>query len=204
MYPLIEIKTVPIELEFKVTHAKLEHTQGTAELEISRDEGGGVKIQSRAIQLDMDTFESRNSIRPTTIRATEQNAQLGKQAAYEATATYAQQGQLLLSAKIGQELVTQFAADAQTKDLKTNVGLQFLPTVGPDIDWIPGEMNISYEMDKLNFDWRISQTDLEFIPGEIEISVKQQPDVIIKYVGGPLYVPPSSDPEYEPDVDVQA
>jgi len=29
------------------------------------------------------------------------------------------------------------------------------------------------------------------------------PDVIIKYVGGPLYVPPSADPDYQP-VDVQA
>jgi hypothetical protein len=202
MDPLIEIKTVPIELELKVTHAKLEYAQGTAELEISRDKGG-LSIHSRAIRLNLDTFESRNSISPTTIRATEQNAQKGQQAAYEATATYAQQGQLLLNAKIGQELVTQFAAEAQTRDLKTNVGIQFLPTVGPDISWTPGEMNIRYEMDKLNFDWRVNQTQFEFTPGDIEISVKQQPDVIIKYVGGPLYVPPSSDPDYEP-VDVEA
>jgi hypothetical protein len=202
MDPLIEIKTVPIELEFKVTHAKLEHTQGTAELEISRDEGG-LSIRSRAIRLNLDTFESRTSVTPTTIQATEQNAQAGRQAAYEASATYAQRGQLLLNIKVGQELVTQFAAEDQTKDLKTNVGLQFLPTVGPDISWEPGEMNIRYEMDKLNFDWRINQTNLEFIPGDIEISVKQKPDVVIKYVGEPLYVPPSSDPNYEP-VDEQA
>jgi hypothetical protein len=202
MDPLIEIKTVPIELELKVTHAKLEHVQGTAELEISRDQGG-LSIHSRAIRLNLDTFESRTSISPTTIQATEQNAQAGQQAAYEATATYAQQGQLLLNAKIGQELVTQFAADAQTRDLKTNVGIQFLPTVGPDISWTPGEMSIRYEMDKLNFDWRVNQPQFEFTPGDIEISVKQQPDVIIKYVGGPLYVPPSSDPDYEP-VDVEA
>ena len=32
---------------------------------------------------------------------------------------------------------------------------------------------------------------------------RQRPDVIIKYVGGPLYVPPSSDPNYEP-IDMQA
>jgi hypothetical protein len=202
MDPLIEIKTVPIELEFKVTHAKLEHTQGTAELEISRDEGG-LSIRSRAIRLNLDTFESRTSVTPTTIQATEQNAQKGRQAAYEASATYAQRGQLLLNIKVGQELVTQFAAEDQTKNLKTNVGLQFLPTVGPDISWEPGEMNIRYEMDKLNFDWRVNQTDLQFIPGDIEISVKQQPDVVIKYVGEPIYVPRSSDPNYEP-VDEQA
>lgn len=40
MGPLIEITNVPIEIEMKVSHAKLEYTRGTAELEISRDNGG--------------------------------------------------------------------------------------------------------------------------------------------------------------------
>ena len=202
MYPLIEIKTVPIEIEMKVTHAKMEYSRGTAELEISRGDGG-LSIKSRPIRLNIDTFEARNSVCPTAMRSVEQYAQQGKQASYEATATYAQQGQMLLDAKIGQELVTQFAADAQNRNLKTNVGLEFLPSVGPEISWDPGEMQIRYEMDKLNFDWRVNQPQFEFTPGDIELSVKQQPDVVIKYIGGPLYVPPSADPEYQP-IDVEA
>lgn len=198
MYPLIEIKTVPIEIEMKVTDAKLEYTRGTADLEISRA-NGGLSIRSRPIRLNLDTFEARNSVVPTTMRSIEQYAQKGQESAYEATAIYAQQGQLLLNAKIGQELVTQFAADAQARNIKTNVGLQFLPSVGPEISWTPAEMTIHYEMDKLNFDWRMNQPQFKFTPGGIEISVKQQPDVIIKYVGGPLYVPPSADPNYEPE-----
>ncbi len=198
MYPLIEIKTVPIEIEMKVTDAKLEYTRGTADLEISRA-NGGLSIRSRPIRLNLDTFEARNSVVPTTMRSIEQYAQKGQESAYEATAIYAQQGQMLLNAKIGQELVTQFAADAQARNIKTNVGLQFLPSVGPEISWTPAEMTIHYEMDKLNFDWRMNQPQFKFTPGDIEISVKQQPDVIIKYVGGPLYVPPSADPNYEPE-----
>ena len=50
---------------------------------------------------------------------------------------------------------------------------------------------------------RMNNAKFEFIPGDIEITVKQQPDVIIKYVGGPLYVPPSADPNYTP-TDVEA
>ncbi|MBQ2698018.1 MAG: hypothetical protein IJF59_05015 [Clostridia bacterium] len=202
MTPLIEIKTVPIEIEMKVTNAKLEYTRGTADLEISRGDGG-LQIKSRPIRLNIDTFEMRNSIVPTTVRSVQQSAQQGKEAAYEATATYAQQGQLLLNAKVGQELVTQFAADAQTRDLKTNVGIKFMPSVGPEISWDPGELNIRYEMEKLNLDWRLNQPQFQFTPGDIEISVTQQPDVVIKYVGGPLYVPKSADPNYEP-IDVQA
>lgn len=201
MFPLIEITTVPIEIEMKTTQAKFEHVHGTADLEVSRNQGG-LNIRSRPIRLNLDTFEARNSVSPTAVRSIEQNAQRGNQAAYEATATYARQGQLLLTVKMGQELVTQFAAEAQTKDLKTNVGLQFLPSTGPEISWDPGELNIRYEMDKLNFDWRMQDPQMKFTPGDIEISVKQMPDVIIKYVGGPLYVPPSADPDYEP-VDVE-
>lgn len=201
MYPLIEITTVPIEIEMKTTRARLEQVHGTAEVEISRDQGG-LNIRSRPIRLNLDTFEARNSISPTAMRSIEQSSQRGQQAAYEATATYAQQGQVLLKAKIGEEMVTQFAAQAQTKNLKTNVGIQFLPTTGPEISWDKAELNIRYEMDKLNFDWRLNDPKLKFTPGDIEISIKQMPDVIIKYVGGPLFVPPSADPNYEP-VDVE-
>ena len=89
MPQLIEIKSVPIEIEMKVSHAKLEYTRASAELEISRD-SGGLSIRSRPIRLKMDTFEMRNSIMPSPSRNVEQRAQKGRQAAYQATATYAQ------------------------------------------------------------------------------------------------------------------
>ena len=173
MYPLIEIKTVPIEIEMKTTNARLEYKRGIAEMEISRDKGG-MNIKSRPIKVQMDTFEARNSLSPTPMRSVVQAAQAGRQAAYEATATYARHGQLLLNAKVGEELV-----------------------------WEGGEMQIRFEMDKLNFDWKVDSAGFEFVPGDIEISITQMPDVIIKYVGGAIYVPPSADPNYKP-VDIQA
>lgn len=197
MYPLIEITTIPIELELKVTRPHMEQVRSTAEMEITRDQGG-LQIKSRPIRLNIDTFEARNSLSPTLARDIKQNAQEGQQAAYEATATYARQGQLLLTAKIGEELVTRFAEEAMTKDIKTNVGIQFLPKGGAELSWDKGEMEIRYDMDKLNFDWRIGNGDFNFVPGDIEISVSQQPDILIKYVGGPIYVPPSADPNYVP------
>lgn len=201
-YPLIEITSVPIKIEMQITDAKLEYSRGSVDMEITRDKGG-MSIKSKPIRLNLDTFEARNSVVPTLANQIKSSAQAGRQAAYEATATYAQQGQLLLHAKIGEEMVTQFAMDAQNRDLKTNVGLQFLPTQGADISWDKAELNIRYEMDKVNFDWRNLQGSFEFTPGDIQIEVTQKPDVIIKYVGGPLYVPPSSDPNYTP-IDVKA
>ncbi len=203
MYPLIEIKTVPIEIEMKIKDARLEYSRGTAEMEISRSGSGEMNIKSRPIRLKMDTFEARNSVSPTPIRSIVQAAQRGKQAAYEATATYARQGELLLNAQIGENVLAKIAAQPVQEDIKMEFGLDFLPKGGVNIDWEPAEMQIRYEMDKLNFDWKIEDASFEFVPGDIEISVAQQPDVIIKYVGGALYVPPSADPNYKP-VDIEA
>lgn len=202
MRQLLEITSVPIEIEMRTSRAQLQYTRGTAELEVSRDKGG-LSIKSRPIQLNMDTFEMRQSIVPTAPRSIEQSAQKGRQAAYSATAALAQEGELYLKAKIGEDVQAQLAKTAISKEMFSQPGMTFIPSEGPEIDWNPGEMNIRYEMDKLNFDWRVNQPQFEFTPGDIELSVKQQPDVIIKYVGGPLYVPPSSDPNYEP-VDVEA
>ena len=201
MKPLIEITTVPIQIEMKTTNAKLEYARGTAEMEVSRDKGG-LQIKSRPIRVNIDTFEARNSITPTAVRSIEQAAQKGRQAAYTATATIAQQGKLMMETKLGEEVITKFAKDAYKENIR-DVGLDFLPSVPPEITWDVGEMNIRYEMDKLNFDWKIGGGSFEFTPRDIEFTVTQRPEVLIKYVGGPIYVPPSSDPNYEP-IDIKA
>lgn len=200
MEQLLNIKTVPIQIDIKVNHARLEYTRGTADLEITRD-NGGLNIHSRPIRLRLDTFEARNSLSPTTMRSVEQSAQKGQQAVFDSMAQASRQGKLLLQAKVGQELVTQFSKEST--QINTDFKMTWLPSTGPNIQWDDAEMSIRYEMDKLNFNWKINEGNYNFIPGNIEISVAQQPDVIIEYVGGPLYVPPSADPDYKP-IDVNA
>lgn len=201
MYPLIEITTVPIEIQMKVTNARLEYARGTAQMEISRDRGG-LNIRSQPIRVNIDTFEARSSIVPTTAQSIQQQAQQGVQGAYQATAVTAQQGRMMMEARIDQDVIPQLARQ-ETMGQPTNVNIEFLPGAAPDISWTGGEMSIRYEMDKLNFDWRMDQMHFTFVPGDIEFTMTQRPDVVIKYVGGPLYVPPSADPNYEP-IDVKA
>ena len=80
MEQLLEITRVPIEIEMKTSRAQLEYTRGTAELEVSRDKGG-LSIQSRAIQLNIDTFEMRSSIVHTPNHANHQEAEHDQPAA---------------------------------------------------------------------------------------------------------------------------
>ena len=196
MRPLIEIQTIPIEIQMKTTNAHLEYARGTAQMEVSRDRRG-LQIRSQPIRVNIDTFEARSSIVPTTAQSIQQGAAQGQRAAYEATAVLAQEGRMMMEAKIDQDVIPQLAQQ-KTVDQPAQLGIQFLPEVGPDISWTGGGMSNRYEMDKLNFDWRMNQMQFTFVPGDIEFKVTQQPDVVIKYIGGPLYVPPSADPNYEP------
>lgn len=205
MEQLLEIKTVPIKYELKVNHASLEYQNSTAEVEISRDKGG-MKIKSRPIKLRLDTYEARNSVVPTTKTMISQKAQQGKNVAYNATANYGREGQLLLNAKVGQgaEVLNQIFAE-RTAEPTGDFVLDFIPKGGADIDWEEPEFNIEYQMDKLNFDTKIQKGDIEFIPGNIELSILQYPDIQIEYVGGPIYVPPSAAEIFEGhQVDVEA
>lgn len=205
MEPLIKITTIPISYELKINNAQLERKSGTAELEISREKGG-MQIKSRPIRVKLDTFEARNSITPTTKTSVEQFAQKGRTAAYEATAQFAQEGQLMLRAKLGEggDTLNQIFAQrtaAPTGDFQ----LAFLPTTGANINWEDSSLLIEYQMDKLNFDLKMNKGEFEFIPGDIELIISQLPDVKIEYMGSPIYVPPSAAAHFSGEVvDVKA
>ena len=185
---LIEIRSVPIEIEMKISPARLEYTRGTADLEISRDEGM-LSIKSKPIKVNIDSYDARSSVIPSLADSLRQYAQYGRQAAYEASATYATHGQLLLKARIGEDMIAQFAREVTDKHMETNVCIKFIPQEPVKLDWDPAELNIRFEMDKLNLDWKMNKAQFEFIPGNIEISITQMPDVIIEYVGGPVIFP---------------
>ena len=207
MYPLIEITSVPIEIRMKTTNATLEYTRGTAEMEISRSDKG-IDIKSRPIKLKLDTFESHAaaaSAAATTRGVTpppqiDQTARAEQQSTYEATSAYSDQGQIMLNARFGQEMLPQSAPEPAAEPAPQERAAEENASAN---DWQDGQMEIRYEMDKLNFDWKIDKGEFEFTPGDIELIVEQEPKVIIKYTGGPIYVPRSADPNYEP-VDVKA
>ena len=201
MNQLIRITTVPIQYELKVNNARLEYSRAKAELEISRNEGG-LSIKSRPVKLNLDSSEARNSVVPTTARSVAQTAQAGKEAAYSATAQLVQEGKLLLKADIGQDVIGQIMQQ-RTAPATGEFQLGFTPSAPVDINYEAADLTINYEMDKLNFDLKVANGNFEFIPGNIEMSITQHPDVVIEYIGGPLYVPPSADPNYEP-IDVRA
>lgn len=201
MDQLIKITTVPIQYELKVNNARLEYSRSSAELEIHKNEGG-LSIKSRPVKLNINSFNARNSVVPTTATSVKQAAEKGQQAAYSATAQMVQEGNLLLKADIGQDAIGQILQQ-RTAQPTGEFQLGFTPSAPVDIDYEAPDLTINYEMDKLNFDLKVANGNFEFIPGDIEMSITQRPQVLIEYIGGPIYVPKSANPDYEP-LDVRA
>lgn len=227
MVPLIEIKTVPIEIQMKTTSASLEYTRGTAEMEISRSEQGSVDVKSRPIQVQLDTFQPRNaSFQSAATNALSQSAQMAQSVsaaqgvpaaqgaaagpqfsngAYEATTAYVDQGHIQLNARLGQYAAApaNAAYEVGGANSAAYTPADTAPKTAMNVQWEDGAMQIRYSMDKLNFDWKIDRGEFKFTPGDIEITVAQRPSITFKYTGGPLYVPRSADPNYKP-VNVEA
>lgn len=187
MKQLIQITTIPIAYELQIEKARVEHHEGTAKLEISGNQGEPVQIKSQPIKLNLDTYESGNSILGTNLGVGESGK--GVSAIYQATVSMDSDGQLLLKGKISDNLN------------KTNTAQ--LSKSNGNISMNQADLTIRYQMDKMNFDMKVANGNFEFVPGDISIEITQYPGVQIEYVGGPIYVPPSADPNFE-SVDVKA
>ena len=194
MDQLLSIRTTPIAVEILIDNAHVKYNSRLPKVEVSRQEGG-LQMKADPIKINIDTFEMRQSIglksNTTLINEAAQN---GIKIAYQATATIAQEGNEL--ADPNGMSIAQIAASKLNQQVET--ALEFLPKDGPDISWDGGKLSIHYQMDELNMNWDTAGlTNFEFRPGKIEFEVKQMPKVEIEYLGGPIYVPPSADPEHK-------
>ncbi len=191
MEQLLQITRIPIRYEMKITNARLEQHHGSASVQIHRQKGG-LQIQNRPSRLHMDTYDARNSIVPTTKTSIYQAAVRGQQRAASVTARYAREGRILMEAQPmdGGQTIKQIMAE-RMEPATGDFQLAFLPTAPVNISASEPSLMMNYQMDKLYFDWRIDNGDVEFIPGDVEISITQYLDVQIEYVGDPMYVPPS-------------
>ena len=198
MEPLLKIRTIPLEYEMTIQHARLERGKSSPPLvEMSR-ERGGFNIQTRPAKLLLDTYEARGSIVPTTRMAVYQNAQRGLQAAGQAAQSYASEASRMKWSKPGEggEMLDQSLA--QRMQLPPGeFQLGFIPSARAEITYQPGSITMNYQMDRLMFDAKLNNGDVEYIPWSIEFVITQWPDVQIEYMGRPVYVPPSAAERFE-------
>lgn len=195
MEQLLNITNVPMKYEMTVTRARLEYQAQQSQVELDRIKGG-LQIHNRPAKLLINTLDARNSMVPTLSLSVKQFAEKGRQAALDAAGQYSMEARQMMDAKPGQDVLTQIAA--QRAALPTGeFGLAFIPKVGPEIQYQEPDFRMQYQADKLQFDIRVSNGNVEYVPGEINMNITQWPDVVIEYLGKPLYVPPSVAERFE-------
>lgn len=94
--------------------------------------------------------------------------------------------------------------DGQAREIRfkqTNRSIESMTSKASAVGTDAGTMQISIPMSQLASGMpEANNFNTEFLPPDLQLVVTQRADVIIKYVGGPIYVPPSSDPNYTPPI----
>ena len=213
MKPLLEITTVPIVLEYKVNRARLEKVNSNAVVELSRSDRG-VRARSRPIRMNIDSLERRRGGQMPRVSGTQNNDNKvtmppaniatspprrrpnaagapNNNATYSASARVLDNGNIQIDMQFSSEAVEQISAQFES----ARDSAKFISDY-PNPEFSPQDFSVTYEIDKMIFDRTASMRniELEFVPADLEFSILEYPSVTIEYVGEPIYVPPSANP----------
>ncbi|MBP5605378.1 MAG: hypothetical protein J6X60_07520 [Ruminiclostridium sp.] len=204
---LLNITSVPIKVEINITKAqlsnpKVNNPEKALKLNIKTDKGE-LRIHSEPPKIRIDTYAARSSMgygQYNNSDFVKRNANDGLSIAYQGTAKIVNEGDQLVKGVSPAEIAAQNNKAGQT----IQTIMDFLPKEGADVTFEDGVLNINYDAGEVNIDWDNAGVEpLEFIPGKVEFEITQMPSVQIEYLGEPIYVPPQSDPNYVPKVDVR-
>jgi len=182
MDQLLEIHSVPIVIKYNVNREPVEKDM-TANVEVSKNDNDNVvSMKSQSIQVNLDSMRNESGKGDTD----EYTASDGRSDEYSANAIFTDNGEI----SVDYQKILNQTSRHKVSAPKSDINLD--------------QLNVQYEMDKVNFNFKMADSKVEFTPADLEFTIEQRPEVVVKYIGGPIYVPPSSDPNYEPEVDVKA
>ena len=183
MGPLITIETVPIKIEYNESKSEHRTALQSAKLNVSRGDHS-LTIQSDPISI------------PVTDTLTRSSTNNWSDLTYTATTQYLGSGNLRMNVQM------QNAADNSFQYQQFGRGIDNM------IDYFPDHSGSSNQIENIQIDFDMSgvfnsnstadTVDTSFYPPDLEFKVVETAKAIVKYVGGPIYVPPSADPEYDP------
>ncbi|MBQ4165532.1 MAG: hypothetical protein IJD85_04330 [Oscillospiraceae bacterium] len=195
---LLQITTIPISIEIKVTNAKFELADDRQPKVNITTQNGGYVMKAEPLKINIDTYEARKSLgygHMSDGDMLKQKASEGFTLPFQGTAKVASEGNQLARGVSASDIAIQNARAGATIETI----MEFLPKEGADITFDGGKLNIDYQMGSQEIDWDITERlPMEFIPGSVELIVRDRPRVEIEYVGEPIYVPASANPNYEP------
>ena len=191
---LLKITSTPMKYELEVESAKLEYQQDfTPSCDIT-DTPSQLEMHSQNAEVRIDTYEARKSLGLTNIEdSIQQYAAKGKEHISKLTQEYVQTGKEMAQIQDG----TRISDIVKQKMLQQpTLYTTFLPSEGADISWDPAQLDVNYEPGDVNLDWQIKDNNYIYTPGSVRMKITEYAHIDIEYLGGPMYVPPSADPNY--------
>lgn len=187
MSQLIKITTIPIKIAVNVEKGHFEQVEPTYHQRVQRAqqvEQSQIETQQQpytpqTVQQKKDTYVPTNSIQ-TTIPL--EFATINNVLAMRVGNSEGQFSDAVAvpAAQIKQERVTHESSNQ----------IAYVPDNANEIKWQPSALSLQIDMN-------INDPEMKYVPGSISFEIEQYPTVEVEYLGGPLYVPPSSDPNYK-------
>ena len=194
---LLQITTTPMKYELEIEHAKLEHQQEFMSEAKMTTTAPKLSIQSSNAEVQIDTYEARKSLGLQRIGDfIDMEAQNGKDSINQKTREYVEIGKEMSNIHENATIPSIYQQKMLSEATSGSLYTAFLPSSGADISWKPAEISMSYDAGDISTDWQIAQNTMSYVPGSVRMKILEYADVNIEYLGGPMYVPPSADPNY--------
>lgn len=195
MKMLLEITSTPAKYELEIAHARLEYQSDfTPDVNIS-SEPAKVNIHTKDTKVRIDTYEARKSLGLYNSDDQARNAaEIGRASIAEKTRNYVEIGRQMAKIENG-ATIPQIMNQKMLE--QPQLYTAFLPKGGARISWDPPEINVNVDKGSMELDWENVKNTMNYIPGYARVKIIQRASIEIKYIGDPLYVPPSANPNYE-------
>jgi hypothetical protein len=197
---LLSYTTIPINVEISVVQGRLQPANAPKpQIRVTTGDGG-IQVEAEKATINIDTYAARSSMGYGNYNFADlkkKEADKGWSFAYQGTARIVSEGNAYARGTTASQLAKRNNSAGKT----IQTVMEHIPKAGADVTFDKGELNIHYQMKDIDIDWaNIKTVPLKFIPGRVDINITQYPDIIIEYVGRPIYVPPSADPLYNTKV----
>jgi len=185
--PLLEMKSIPMSIEYKINNARYEIENVNVPVEITQN-NNVYELRMESAKLNMDKVEVYHSQAYDNSASDAKNILMqGNSALYEVSSSYADKGNFKLDIKILNNTNSKIAMKRFESDVNFNLK-----------SWTPQDISLKYDFNSINLSINGDNSQLKFIPGNIEFIIKEYPRIEYKYLGEPIYVPESANPNYKP------
>lgn len=183
MQQLITIETIPISIKYVEKESSANIDGMSARLQLAKQDNN-ISIKSKPVRIKMDSFVQNNKAKTYNLT-------------YTATAQYSDDGNLKLNVEMDNTEANNYVIRQFGRGFTDILG--YLTHDSQYSSYEFNNMQINFDLSQLpNALPAVNNIDTSFMPPDFEIEVVERPKVIIKYVGGPIYIPKSADPDYEP------